>query len=297
MSRKRQDRPVARRTEEDLLVRTYAVTHPSGLDIAPHSHDWDQLAYASRGVMSVHTSEGSWVIPPHRAVWIPRGTVHGVEMAGRVSLRTLYFAADFARGLPRHCQAVNVSPLLRELILHVARVGLLWRNEPAQARMARVILDQLQMLPQVPLQLPAPRDPRARRAIELLRNAAIERLSLAEAARRAGASKRTLERLFRSETHMTLGRWRQRLRFVQALRLLAGGQAVTAVAAEVGYQSPSAFVSAFRRQLGTTPGRYFRGDRADLEGISAPAVSVSGAAGGSSRARARSRAAAIPPGP
>src|SRR5262249_37685580 len=96
--------------------------------------------------------------------------------------------------------------------------------------------------------------------------------SAAEAARRAGASKRTLERLFRSETHMTLGRWRQRLRFVQALRLLAGGQAVTAVAAEVGYQSPSAFVSAFRRQLGTTPGRYFRGDRADLEGISAPAA-------------------------
>src|SRR5262249_54025535 len=158
---------------------------------------------------------------------------HGVEMAGRVSLRALYFAGDFARGMPRHCQAVNVSPLLRELILHAARVGLLWRHDAAPARLARVILDQLQLLPPVPLQLPAPRDARARGAIELLRNAREEPVSLADAARRAGASKRTLERLFRSETHMTLGRWRQRLRFVQALRLLAGGHAVTAVALEV----------------------------------------------------------------
>src|SRR5262245_15974356 len=211
MSRKRQGGRARQGREADLLVRTYAVTHPSGLDIAPHAHEWDQLAYASRGVMSVHSSEGSWVVPPHRAVWIPRGTVHGVEMAGRVSLRTLYFAGDFARGMPRHCQAVNVTPLLRELILHAARLGLLWRHEAAHARLARVILDQLQLLPQVPLQLPAPRDPRARRAIELLRNAPVEPISLADAARRAGASKRTLERLFRSETQMTLGRWRQRL--------------------------------------------------------------------------------------
>jgi len=262
MSRKRQTAGAGRGLEEGLLVRTYAVTHPSGLDIPSHrSPAWDQLTYASQGVMSVHTADGTWVVPPHRAVWIPRSVEHAVEMSGRVSLRTLYFAADFSRRMPRQCQAVNVSPLLRELILQTARLGLLWRHVPEQARLARVVLDQLQALPQVPLQLPAPRDRRARRAIDLLTAPADEPISLADAARRAGASKRTLERLFRSETHMTLGRWRQRLRFVQALRLLAAGHAVTRVALEVGYQSPSAFVSAFRRQLGTTPGRYFRADR------------------------------------
>jgi len=243
-----------------VLVRTYAATHPSGIGIPPRSLDWDQLAYASQGVMSVHTADGTWVIPPHRAVWIPRGVVHEVEMAGRVSLRTLYFAAGLARRLPRHCEAVNVTPLLRELVLHASRPGVLRRDVPEQARLARVILDQLRRLPQVPLQLPAPRDPRARRAMQLLladNGDGRGTLSLAEVARRVGASKRTLERLFRGETHMTLGRWRQRLRFVQALRLLAAGQAVTPVALEVGYSSPSAFVSAFRRHLGTTPRRYF----------------------------------------
>jgi AraC-like DNA-binding protein len=73
-----------------------------------------------------------------------------------------------------------------------------------------------------------------------------------------GASLRTIERLFQVETGMTFGRWRQQLRLVEALRLLAVGEPVTSVALDVGYESPSAFVSAFRRTFGVTPGRYFR---------------------------------------
>lgn len=209
--------------------------------------------------MSVHADDGTWIVPPHRAVWIPRGVAHRVEMAGRVALRMLFFRAGIARDLPRSCRAVNVSPLLRELILHATRLGLLQRTVASEARLARVILDQLHALPQVPLQLPSPRDERARRASELLtdRRDADEPPAVADVVRHSGASKRTLERLFRKETHMTLGRWRQRERFVRALRLLAEGHAITQVALEVGYANPSAFVSAFRRQMGTTPGRYF----------------------------------------
>jgi AraC-like DNA-binding protein len=259
MSRKRQ----ATDPDEGLLVRTYALTHPGrgrGLDFRPRAVDWDQLAYASSGVMSIRTAEGTWVVPSHRAVWIPAGVTFEVELAGKVSIRTLFFARGLARGLPRRCQAVNVPPLLRELILAAIAQGLLRRQHPAQERLARVILDQLQMLPAVPLQLPLPRDQRARRAAQRLQATPGE-LSLREVSREAGASKRTLERLFRLETGMTLGRWRQRLRLIEALRLLAEGKPVTRVALDVGYRSASAFVSAFRRQLGTTPARYFRPER------------------------------------
>lgn len=207
--------------------------------------------------MTVHTSQGAWVVPPHRAVWIPARVVHHIRMFGRVSVRTLYFPAGFARRLPACCQAVNVPPLVREMVLEVVRLGMLRRFVPREARLARVLLDQLEALPAVPLQLPMPTDPRARRAAERLCLDPGDPGSLAQAARLAGASKRTLERLFRAETAMTLGRWRQRSRLIEALRLLAAGQPVTRVALEVGYDSPSAFISAFRRELGTTPGRYF----------------------------------------
>jgi AraC-like DNA-binding protein len=204
--------------------------------------------------MTVHTSQGTWVVPPHRAVWIPANVVYRVEMSGKVSVRTLFFVAGFAGRMPGRCQAVNVSSLMRELVLHAVRLGMLRRGVPSEARLARVVVDQLETLPTVPLQLPMPQDARARRAAEQLLLGPGE--SIDEAARMAGASKRTLERLFRGETAMTLGRWRQRLRLIEALRLLAAGQPVTRVALDVGYDSPSAFITAFRRELGTTPGRY-----------------------------------------
>jgi AraC-like DNA-binding protein len=254
MSKKRQGRLLGER-EPGLLVRAYAATHPAGVHLPTRTYRWDQLAHASQGVMSVVTPEGTWVVPPHRAVWIPHGTAHRVEMAGRVAVRTLFFAAGLARALPRRCQAVNVSPLLRELILHASRTSPLRRAVGAEARLAGVILDQLQLLPAVPLQLPTPRDARARKAAALLE--ATPGAPLADVARGAGASKRTLERLFRRETHLTLGRWHQRLRLIAALRLLAQSHSVTEVALDVGYESPSAFIAAFRRLLGTTPARYF----------------------------------------
>jgi AraC-like DNA-binding protein len=256
MSKKRQP-ATGEGAGDGILVRSWATTHLSGSEIPSRSYDWDQLAYASQGVMTVHTSQGTWVVPPHRAVWIPADVVYRVEMSGKVSVRTLFFVAGFAGRMPDRCRAVNVSPLVRELVLHAVRLGMLRRSVPSEARLARVVVDQLETLPTVPLQLPMPRDARARRAAERLLLGPGEPRSFDEAARVAGASKRTLERLFRSETAMTLGRWRQRLRLIEALRLLAAGQPVTRVALDVGYDSPSAFITAFRRELGTTPGRYF----------------------------------------
>ncbi|MFT3842251.1 MAG: helix-turn-helix transcriptional regulator [Myxococcaceae bacterium] len=243
--------------EPGMLVRAYAVTHPAGLGFGERSYvGWDQLAYASRGVMSVVTSTGTYVAPPHRAVWIPAGEPHAVQMSGRVTLRTLFFRRGLAK-LPRECRAITVSPLLRELVLEAARTGILRRSPARQQRLAQVLIDQLQVLPVVALQLPMPRDARARKAAALIQEE--PGASLPSVARRAAASKRTLERLFAVETAMSLGRWRQRVRLIEALRLLAQDHAVTEVALDVGYKSPSAFVSAFRKELGTTPKRYFAG--------------------------------------
>src|SRR5262245_37357549 len=74
----------------DLLIRTLAIQYASGTVLEPHTHDWAQLVYASEGVMSVHTGDGTWVVPPHRGVWIPAGVEHSVAMAGEVAMRTLY---------------------------------------------------------------------------------------------------------------------------------------------------------------------------------------------------------------
>jgi AraC-like DNA-binding protein len=245
------------KTRQPPHVRTLAWDYASGEHIPAHTHDWAQLVYASAGVMTIHTPDGTWVLPAHRAVWVPANVVHAIEISGRVSMRTLYVAPRVARALPRGCAVLSVSPLLRELILHVVELGGLDRRRPAQARLLAVLLDCVRVLPSSPLELPQLRDRRAVRVALAMRDD--PSAPLAAVVRGAGASLRTIERLFRAETGMTLGRFHQQLRLVHALRLLADGQPVTAVALDVGYDSPSAFVSAFRRTFGSTPGRYFRG--------------------------------------
>ena len=205
----------------------------------------------------MHTAQGDWVVPPNRAVWVPAGVEHGIEMTGRVLVQTIYLAADISDELPRQCCAVNVSPLLRELILHTVKLGMLDRNVPSRARLIDFLLDQLSVLPAIPLQLPLPVDERAMRAVRWLRAHPDDPGLIKSVARRTATSARTLERIFQKETGMTFGKWRQQLRLLQAMRLLAAGRPVTAVALEVGYDSPSAFIAMFKRMLGTTPRRYF----------------------------------------
>lgn len=240
-----------------MFVRTSPVTFLNGYRSKAHQHEWDQLTYASQGVMTVHTVKGTWVVPPHRAVWVPAGVEHTEVMSGRVTTRSLYFVPGLTTSLPRECSAVNVPPLLRELILLATKLGALDSKMPPQARLIGVILDQLEALPTVPLQLPAPVDARALKVARLLQENPSSTESLSEIARRAGASTRTIERLFRAETGMPFRQWRQRVRLIHAMQLLVTGESVTSVALEAGYASTSAFIAMFKKVAGTTPSRYF----------------------------------------
>lgn len=260
MSQKRQsavfDPLGARHSQMTTLTHDY----PAGHVIPSHFHDRDQLVYASHGVMTVRTGEGTWVVPTHRAVWIPAAVPHNITMSGTVAMRTLYLRPRMARGLPRGCCVVNVSPLLRELILHVCGCSTLKRTIKWQRHLIEVVIDQLKALPMVPLQLPNPSDPRALRVAQTLLRDPSDRRPLGRLCKTAGASKRTVERLFQEDVGMTLGKWRQQLRLMQGMRLLAEGAKVTHAALESGYSTPSAFISMFKKTLGATPTLYFRTD-------------------------------------
>ncbi len=240
-------------------VRTGIVPeYADGHLIRTHSHPWHQLLYASRGVMTVRTPDGAWVVPTNRGVWVPARTRHSVQMSGPVSLRTLYLLPSLDKSLPDRCRVVAISPLLRELILRIVELDTLSIRRAAHAHLISVLLDHLQVMESDPIYLPLPRDGRAKRIAALLQKDASEKRSLAELSKIAGASKRTIERIFKLETGLGFGKWRQQLKLGHALRLLAGGDAVTTVAMDVGYDSISAFISAFRMTFGKTPGQYFR---------------------------------------
>jgi AraC-like DNA-binding protein len=237
-------------------VASVSYDFKSGETIPEHFHPEHQLVYASTGVMAVHTRQGVWVVPPMRAVWIPAKTPHRIAMSGGVSMRTLYFWPSLGRGLPERCIVMQVSPLLRELILHACEQKRLSLKRPAERRLIELIVDKLEVVPAIPLQLPHPRDARAARLAKALTADPADHRTLETLARECGASKRTVERIFQRETRMTFGKWRQQLRLLHSMELLASGEKVGTAALEAGYTSISAFIAMFRRELGTTPRRY-----------------------------------------
>ncbi len=238
-------------------VATAASDYTAGHAIDWHDHPRAQLVYAERGVISVSTIEGVWITPPERAVWVPAGIRHRVDMSGPVRMHSLYVRPDAAPGLFSQCRVVMVTPLLRELIRQAVNVPELYDENGPDGRLIRVLVDQLVSLDQAPLHLPMPEDQRLRRVTEAIIATPADNRSLKNWANDAGASARTLERLFQRETNMTFRAWRQQARLLAALKALAGRQPVTQVALDLGYESPSAFIAMFRRAFGVSPGRYF----------------------------------------
>ena len=232
---------------------------PDGHLIAFHRHSRAQLLYASSGVMTVTTETGMWVVPPLRAVWIPAHISHKIHASGQVSMRTLYIQSDIDTGLPEGCCVVSVTPLLRELILHAMDIPPLYALSGPDGRLMNVILDQIQVMDIAPLELPIPNDPRLKKIYKHLAARPEDNRTIEDWGKMVGATGRTLARHFRMETGMAFGQWRQQVRILEALKRLAMHEAVTTVAIELGYESPSAFIAMFKKALGKTPGQYFSG--------------------------------------
>jgi AraC-like DNA-binding protein/mannose-6-phosphate isomerase-like protein (cupin superfamily) len=226
-----------------------------------HSHRRAQLIYASDGVMTITTRSASYVVPSQRAVWMPPGVEHQIIARSAVAMRTLYVEVAASENLPLDVCVLQVTPLLRELILEAVAAGPGYEPNSPQSRIISVILDQINTQPVTSLKLPLPADPRLRRVTQSLLDNPADPRDLDGFAKDVGASKRTLVRLFPVQTGMTFREWRQQRRLLYALELLMTGANVTSIALETGYDNSSAFIAMFRRCLGTTPKRYMKTTR------------------------------------
>jgi AraC-like DNA-binding protein len=244
-----------------MSVSRHAPVAPTGLrrlaagaGIDAHHHDEHQIVYAACGVLSLTTDRGRWIAPGTQAIWVPAGTVHEHRAYGQTDVHLVGLPVD-VNPLGLHAPAVlAVEPLLRELIIAYTRDP--DGGDPDERdRLLAVLLDRLRHSPRKPVHLPTPSDPRLAAVCALLQDDPADDRTLAQLGAEAGASERTLSRLFRAELHMTFPQWRTQLRLHHALILLAENMPVTTVAHRCGWASASAFIDAFRRTFGHTPGR------------------------------------------
>lgn len=230
---------------------------PSGTSTGWHTHPKGQLLYATDGVMVVHSDEGSWVVPPNRALWMLAGLRHNVTMSGDVLMRTAYIDADKIGSLPPQSCVINVSPLLRELLVEAVKISPTQELAGRDARLMNLLIDELRVSSTIPLHLPMPRDLRLQAICQALMERPSDTSSAAAWARSVGVAERTLHRMFTKEAGMTFAQWREQARLLHALRGIAEGAKVIDVALDCGYASPSAFAAMFRRHFGVTPSSFY----------------------------------------
>jgi AraC-like DNA-binding protein len=252
MSRTRQRRVIPQRP-----VAVFALDFAQGAATGRHAHPFGQLVQAAAGVMRVETDHGTWVVPPQRGVWVPAGLEHEVRMVTSVQMRTVYVLREALSRAPERSCVVPVSPLLRELILEALTLPRPYPLGGSEERLFDVLLDHIRFEQILPLHLPLPPSGVLVPIVSALQRDPSDSRPLAAWAKKTNTSERTLARAFRQQTGLTFGVWRTQLRLLAALERLAQHHSVTDVALDSGYDSTSAFISVFRRHLGTTPARYF----------------------------------------
>lgn len=238
-------------------VAALADEYPPNSYDPPHSHKRGQLVYGIRGVLVCTTRDATYVVPPQRALWVPAGVVHEARTRGHVSLRTLYLDDSVGAELPRGCLTIEVSTLLRELIVEATRIPIEYDVDSRDGRVMALIVDEIRAANRTPLHVPMPQHPQLVRICHAILRDPAQNDVLDDWAVAAGMARRTFTRIFRQETGVTFATWRQNVRLIEAMSRLATGQSVTAVAFDVGYSSPSAFTAMFRRAFGVPPTQYF----------------------------------------
>jgi AraC-like DNA-binding protein/mannose-6-phosphate isomerase-like protein (cupin superfamily) len=247
-----------------------AKSFADGTKIAPHAHQRDQFLYAVDGIMRVRTRDEAWIVPPDRAVYIPALTEHAISVRGDLEMRTLYLAPHATTGLPAMPTVFEVSELLRNLIVALNSEPVLYDEAGRGGALATLILSEITSARRLALGVAMPRDARLERLCAALIADPSSRLTIEGWSEMAGASARTLARLFEHETGMSFGAWRRKVRLHNAIEEIVAGQPIARVAARSGYRSASAFSAAFRRSMGVAPSA-LRDARADYAHVVARA--------------------------
>ncbi|GAB2842679.1 helix-turn-helix transcriptional regulator [Pseudoduganella ginsengisoli] len=233
-----------------------AVQLPADTIYPWHCHQWGEFVYSFSGVMEVKLANSHYLAPPQYGIWLPARVEHIGQNRLAAEHSSLYIAEELCGALPAATCALAVSPLVRAILEHLRQHPPGNPRSDSDERLLRVLVDQLATARSVGSYLPMSDDPLLSIVLGMLEADPSDNRSVAELARAANTTERTLMRRCQRELGMTLADWRQRLRVVRAMTLLEAGQTVEAVALDLGYASASAFIAMFRRLTNETPDEY-----------------------------------------
>ncbi|TWC63618.1 helix-turn-helix transcriptional regulator [Herbaspirillum sp. SJZ099] len=250
------------REARGLPIFGVAVRYPAGHVVPMHEHPHGHLIYADRGLLRVEAASGQWLVPPTAAVWLRPGVAHRLVVPVALQAHGLFAREDVCARLPATDCVVHVSGLLRELIMALTRADAPAASPERMRLLGALLAEELHAQPVLPFHLPWPggsagdTDGPIRRVCQALLDSPGDTATAAEWAARLALGEKTFHRRFLQSTGMSFGKWRQQLRLMSSLTLLMQGMPITQVALASGYDSHSAYTTAFSKQFGQPPSAF-----------------------------------------
>ncbi|MGR5063904.1 AraC family transcriptional regulator [Photobacterium sp. DNB22_13_2] len=241
--------------DRKVVIATFT-DYPEGREYHRHSHNKDQLVLPVFGAMTSEVEDGIWMVPNQSALWIPAGQIHVNKPSTKSCFHFVYFQSDLLQAMPQKCCTLFTTPLIRELIEHLAALDQFETPDNDSDRIMDVLIQQLTTMQVQQLNFVIPDDQRLQTIANILRLHPSDRRTVGEWAEYVAMSERSLARLVVQQTGLTFGRWRQQLHVIKALQRLSDNVSVQATSDELGYESVSAFIRMFSKALGKSPGKY-----------------------------------------
>ncbi|AYA39779.1 helix-turn-helix transcriptional regulator [Xenorhabdus nematophila] len=224
-----------------------------------HTHSFGQLIYVLCGVMETQVGKQRFLAPPEFCIWIPQNTAHSSYNKKALRFWIIDISPQWSKSLPQQPCLIRLSRIFNTIMTDFFEREIRQPEAEQDQRLARVLIDQLEISPRQCTYLPSSKDKLLAPILQELERNPADNTSLLEWAKKRYTSERTLSRRCQQELGMSFGEWRQRLRFLHAISLLEQGKNVYEIAFDVGYSSSSAFITMFQQLAGTTPERFRKG--------------------------------------
>lgn len=235
-----------------MLVLRY----PAGPSIPDYPQNRDdflhQLFWSPDGVLCLRRGDTARYASSREMLWIRRGVVAEVHGVGSQTVLRACFRLAPPNLTGMGAAVLAPSGLVGDTLLDVARAGV---SEEEGLRARTMVLEELAATPAVEVDHGIAAASPAHHVSRALHRDTADTTSLNDWAAQLHISAKTLQRDFERAFAMTFSAWRTRIRMRAASAMLVD-LSVTETAHRVGYSSASAFVAAFTREFGTTPGRF-----------------------------------------
>lgn len=244
---------------DDFNVPIYGVSIDNHTaDHPPHKHLRGQLLYSDTGTLNLHSDDFYFILTPSKAAWIPSNCIHACTTKKAALFRSLYIDTALFPDLPKQLGIINVTPLLKSLILKACDFPESYAQESPEQRLGSVIADEIGSADTHPFWVMKPNDSRLQTLFHVLISDPENTQSADALADTVHITSRTLTRLCQKELGLNFEKWRAQIKLLHAITLLSTGKTTTQTSQVLGYSNDSAFITMFKRMTGKTPSAFTR---------------------------------------